>query len=586
MPKQYPIETIRHSVAHVMAAALQKLHPQAQFGVGPVIENGFYYDIKLPKAITESDLAAVEKEMRALVAANLDFTRKELPIAGAVLFFKKKKQPFKVALLNDLKKKGTTKLSPEEQGALGAGKVPKVSIYGTGDFVDLCRGPHVANTGNLDPNAFKLVKIAGAYWRGSEKNPQMTRLYGAAFATRKELDDYLQLQAEIAKRDHRVLGATLDLFSQHPEAPGAIFWHPKGMALWRVLEKFIREKLDESYGEVSTPIMVKKEVFLRSGHWEHYRENMFSLEIEKETYVLKPMNCPESTYIYGSRLRSWRDLPLRLSEVTDRLHRNELSGTLGGLFRVRQLSQDDAHIYCREDQIESEIKKLIDLTQEVYQAFNLQPSFRLGTKPDNAMGDPALWEKAETALTKIIRDTKKEFTLKPKDGVFYGPKIDVHVKDSLGRDWQLATIQLDFQMPRRFDLSYIDEKGEKATPVMIHRAIFGAFERFIGILIEHYAGAFPFWLAPVQVAVLPLNDKNRAYVASLAAKLKERGIRVETDERNESVGKKIRDAELQKIPYLLVIGDREAAANTVAVRERGKGDLGAHNLDAFMEQII
>ncbi|KKW21342.1 MAG: Threonine-tRNA ligase [Parcubacteria group bacterium GW2011_GWA1_51_12] len=586
MPKQYPPETLRHSFAHVIAAAVQKLYPQAQFGVGPVIENGFYYDIKLPKTITESDLAAIAKETTRLISANIVFTKKEMAIASAITLFKKKKQPFKVALLNDLKKKGTTRLSSEEKEMLGAKKVSKVSIYETGDFVDLCRGPHVASTGDLDPAAFKLTKISGAYWRGSEKNPQLTRIYGAAFATNKELDDYVRLQSEIAKRDHRVLGTALDLFSQHPIAPGAIFWHPKGMILWRVLEKFIREKLDESYGEVSTPVMVKQEVFERSGHWEHYRDNMLSLEIEKETYVLKPMNCPESTYIYNSQLRSWRDLPLRLSEVTDKLHRNEPSGTLGGLFRVRQLSQDDAHIYCREDQIETEIKKLVDLTQEIYRVFDLEPSFRLGTKPDEAMGEPALWKKAEAALMNIMNNLKKGFELKPKDGAFYGPKIDMHVKDSLGRDWQLATIQLDFQMPRRFGLSYIDEKGEKAIPVIIHRAILGTFERFIGILIEHYAGAFPMWLAPVQVALLPINDKNREYVAGVAAELKERGIRVETDERNESIGKKIRDAELKKIPYLLVIGDREATAKTVAVRERGKGDLGAKNLDAFIKRVL
>lgn len=590
MLKNDSIEKARHSFAHVMASAIQKLHPGAEFGVGPVIENGFYYDVRLGKKnIGEEDLSKIEAEMKAIIARHEDFTRTELSIADALKLFKKLKQPFKIELITDVKKYGTTNYDEirEEIGKKSKGKKPtKISVYQTGSFVDLCRGPHVKNTSELNPSAFKLTKISGAYWRGSEKNPQMTRIYGTAFETKEDLEGYIKLQEEIEKRDHRMLGEKLDLFSQHGIAPGAIFWHPKGMVLWRVLETLIRKKLDAfKYGEISTPVMVKKEVFEKSGHWTHYREHMFTLKVDEEDYALKPMNCPESTYIYASRLRSYRDLPIRYSEVTDKLHRNELSGTLGGLFRVRQLSQDDAHIYCAPEQIESEIRNLLNLIQEVYKKFDLPVSFTIATKPDKAMGAPALWKKAESALFAILEKTGKPFLIKEKDGAFYGPKIDIHIKDAIGRDWQLATVQLDFQLAERFDLTYTDANGNKERPVVIHRAIFGTFERFLGILIEHYAGAFPFWLSPVQVAILPVNDKVSEYCKNIQKTLEEKNIRVDLNEKNETIGKKIRETEMQKIPYMLIIGEKEQSAGTVSVRERGAGDKGQKTLDDFLIEI-
>lgn len=575
--KETKIQQIRHSLAHLLAMAVLKKFPQAKLGIGPTIENGFYYDFDLTaeaigrsrenRGLNEASLPEIEREMRRLIKQELDFVGEKVTSAAAKKIFKH--QPFKLDLIQEYTKEGR-----------------QLTVYHTGDFTDLCKGGHVKNTSEINPDAFKLISIAGAYWRGSEKNPMLTRIYGVAFGSKKELDDYLKLQEEIERRDHRTIGEKLDLFSQHAIAPGAIFWHHKGMILWRTLEKFIREKLDAAgYEEVSTPIMVKKDVFIKSGHWEHYRENMFTFKADNEEYVLKPMNCPESTYIYASRLRSFRDLPLRLSEVTDRLHRNERSGTLGGLFRVRQLTQDDAHIYCAPDQIESEIRNLFELIQEVYSAFSLPVSYKLATKPDKAMGSPTLWKKAEDVLETILKKTGKPHEIKPKDGAFYGPKIDIHIKDALGRDWQLATVQLDFQLAERFNLFYTDSEGKKQRPVVIHRAIFGTFERFIGILIEHFAGAFPFWLAPVQIAVLTVTDTVKPYAKEMVKTLREHNYRVHLDDRNETIGKKIREGEIQKIPYLLVIGEREAQAKSVAVRERGKGDIGGMTLEGFMDVV-
>lgn len=541
--------------------------PTAKLGIGPTIENGFYYDLKLPQPITESDLGELTKTMRELIVQKLDFKGKKVTANQAKKIFKD--QPFKLDLIKEFTK-----------------EKKQLTIYQTGDFIDLCRGGHVKNTSEINPDAFRLTKIAGAYWRGDEKKPQLTRIYGVAFQTKQELDEHLKLQEEIQRRDHRVLGEKLDLFSQHDSAPGAIFWHPKGMILWRELEAFMRKKLDQSgYGEVSTPVMVKKQVFETSGHWDYYRESMFTVPAEKETYILKPMNCPESTYIYSSKLRSYKDLPIRFSEITDRLHRNELTGVLGGLFRVRQMTQDDAHIYCRPDQIESEIGKLIQLIKDVYGTFNLPLNFKLATRPEKAMGSPKLWKEAEFALETVLKKSGIRYEVKPKDGAFYGPKIDVHCEDVLKRDWQVATIQLDFQMAERFGLSYIDETGKKQTPVMIHRAILGTFERFIGILIEHYAGAFPLWLAPVQIAVLSVTDAATKYAADVTRELRKHGFRASLDDRNETIGKKIREAEMQKIPYLLVIGPREQQSKTVAVRERGKGDKGQTSLVKFFETL-
>ena len=582
------VENIRHSFAHLLAMAVLKKFPQAKLGIGPTIENGFYYDFKLPKPLGNGDLGELARTMRELIGQKLDFKRKKVTATQARKIFKN--QPFKLDLIKEFTK-GEKQLTVYSTGKQ---ETPHQSKLGTGQagskkqeaFIDLCRGGHVKNTAEINPEAFRLTQIAGAYWRGDEKNPQLTRIYGVAFETKQELDEHLKLQEEIQRRDHRVLGEKLDLFSQHDIAPGAIFWHPKGMILWRELEKFMRAKLDRSgYGEVSTPVMVKKKVFETSGHWDYFRENMFIVPVEEETYVLKPMNCPESTYIYASRLRSYRDLPLRYSEITDRLHRNEPSGTLGGLFRVRQMTQDDAHIYCRPDQIESEIAKLIQLVKEIYGAFNLPLHFKFATRPAKAMGTPKIWKGAETALENVLKKSGIRFEIKPKDGAFYGPKVDVHATDVLKRDWQLATIQLDFQMPGRFNLSYTDEAGKKQTPIMIHRALLGSFERFLGVLIEHYAGAFPFWLAPVQAALLPINDAVKPYCLEVLRSLRQRDFRVELDDRNETIGKKIREAELQKIPYLLIIGPREVQSKTVAVRERWKGDRGQMKLDGFLALV-
>ncbi|PIR07509.1 threonine--tRNA ligase [Candidatus Jorgensenbacteria bacterium CG_4_10_14_0_8_um_filter_39_13] len=582
------IEHIRHSLAHLLAAAVLKKFPKAKLGIGPVIENGFYYDFLLPRSLNEEDLKEFEKTIK-------EFIKKHLPFRGQKITFKEAKkvfkgQPFKLELIKEFTK--PTK---------GVKKEP-LTVYITGDknqrksvfnpresaFYDLCRGGHVKNTKEINPEAFKLTRIAGAYWRGDEKNPQLQRIYGIAFGDEKKLEDYLKLQEEIERRDHRKIGADLDLFSFHSVAPGAVFWHNKGMIIWRELEKFMREKLDrDGYEEISTPVMVKKEVFEKSGHWQYYRENMFyfNLPEEKETYVLKPMNCPESTYIYASRIRSYKDLPLRFSEITDRLHRNERSGTLGGLLRVRQMTQDDAHIYCRPDQIEEEIKKLLDLVTEVYKVFKFPLTLNLATRPDKAMGEIKLWQRAEAALKSALKKSKIKFQIKPKDGTFYGPKIDVNVKDVLGREWTIATIQLDFQLAGRFNLSFINLKGKKEKPIIIHRAILGTFERFIGILLEHTAGNLPVWLSPVQVRIVPVADRHYDYAEKIAVKFKTAGLRVDIASRGETLGKNIRTGELEKIPYLLVVGDREIKKGAVNVRERGRKETVSLSLKNFIANI-
>jgi len=571
MPKksgQPDLQPLRHSLAHLLAAAVLELWPDAKPAIGPAIENGFYYDFDFPKPLSDADLLKIESKMREILKDWDRFEGKEISKAEALKFFQD--NAYKKELIEEI-----------------AGKGEKITSYTSGNFTDLCRGRHVESAKKINPDAFKLTHLAGAYWRGSEKNKMLTRIYGLTFGTKKELDEHLKVLEEAGKRDHRELGKRLDLFSFHSIAPGGVFWHGKGMIVWRELEKFMRQNLDElGYEEISTPVMVKKEVFEISGHWQHFRKDMFSFEVEGETFVLKPMNCPESTYIFSSRVRSYKDLPLRLSEITDRLHRNELSGTLNGLFRVRQLSQDDAHIYCRPDQIEDEIKKLIDLAKKIYKQFNLPLTFKLATRPDKFMGDPLLWDKAEASLEKALKDSKLKYEVKPKDGAFYGPKIDVHINDALSRDWQVATIQLDFQMPERFKLEYTDKDGSAKRPVMIHRAIFGAFERFIGILIEHYAGAFPLWLSPVQTIVLPINDEVKKYAAQISEGMKKAGVRVETDSRNLTIGKKIREATMQKIPYQIIIGEKEAKSEKIAVRTREGKDLGQMKLDVFLKKIL
>ncbi|MDP2703819.1 MAG: threonine--tRNA ligase [Candidatus Doudnabacteria bacterium] len=571
MPKKFEatnLENIRHSLAHLLAAAVLDLWPDTKPAIGPAIGNGFYYDFEFPKPISDADLSKIESRMREILKDWDKFEGKEVDKAEALKFFKD--NVYKKELIEEI-----------------AGRGEKITLYTSGKFTDLCRGGHVESAKEINPDAFKLTHLAGAYWRGSEKNKMLTRIYGLAFGTKKELDDHLKVLEEAGKRDHRELGKRLDLFSFHSIAPGGVFWHGKGMIIWRELEKFMRQNLDElGYEEVSTPIMVKKEVFETSGHWQHFRKDMFSFDVEGETFVLKPMNCPESTYIFASQTRSYKDLPLRLSEITDRLHRNELSGTLNGLFRVRQLSQDDAHIYCRPDQIEEEIKKLIDLAKKVYGIFDLPLNFKLATRPEKFMGDSKLWDEAEQSLEQVLKNSKLKYEIKPKDGAFYGPKIDVHINDALSRDWQVATIQLDFQMPERFKLEYTDSDGSAKRPVMIHRAIFGAFERFIGILIEHYAGALPLWLSPVQAIILPINDEVNKYVAQISEGVKKAGVRVETDSRNLTIGKKIREATMQKIPYQIIVGEKEVNTKKIAVRTRKGKDLGQIMLDTFLKKIV
>ncbi|OHA46489.1 MAG: threonine--tRNA ligase [Candidatus Terrybacteria bacterium RIFCSPLOWO2_01_FULL_44_24] len=565
------VDTLRHSTAHILAQAVQELWPGTRLGIGPVIENGFYYDIDPPSPLHQDDLEKIEAQMIKIIKQNLPFKKSLMPIKKALDLFKNKKAIYKVDLIKDLMKGGEK----------------KVSIYATGKtFIDLCTGPHVENTRKIPQDAFTLTNIASAYWRGDENNPQLTRIYGIAFKTKKELLAHQELLVELEKRDHRKLGTSLDLFSFHDIAPGAPFWHPKGMIIVKALESYWRAVHDKAaYQEIATPIMVKAKMFERSGHWKYYKENMFHFDSESETFVLKPMNCPESTYVYSSRIRSFRDLPLRLSEI-GRLHRNELSGTLGGLFRVRQFTMDDAHIYLGEDQIQKEIENIIGMVENFYALFELTPRFFLSTKPDKALGTPSQWRNAEKALSSALKAKKRKFEIKPKDGAFYGPKIDIHISDALGRDWQLATIQLDLVMlPEKFDLHYVDAKGKKIRPVVIHRAIFGSFERFIGVLLEHTAGNLPVWLSPNQIRIIPVADRHASYGAGMVKILSAKGFRIDMAEPNQTLGKNIREAELAKIPFLLIIGDREVTSKTVSVRQRAKGDRGTMPVDEFMEMF-
>jgi threonyl-tRNA synthetase len=544
-----PLPTLRHSTSHVMAQAVKRLFPEVKVAIGPAIEDGFYYDFLKPAPFTPEDLERIEAEMRAIIKADHKFEREEMPREKAIRFFEERGEPFKVEILKGI-------------------DAPTVSLYRQGDFVDLCRGPHVPSTGAI--KAFKLLSSSGAYWRGDEKNPMLQRIYGTAWATQEELDKHLWRLEEAKKRDHRKLGRELDLFDFHDVSPGAAFWLPNGMILLRELEKFAREHLDaRGYLEISTPMLVNKRLWEQSGHWEHYEVNMFKVEVEEEIFSLKPMNCPESTYVYRRALRSYRDLPMRLSEM-GRCHRNERSGTLMGLIRVRQFTQDDAHIYCRPDQLQDEITALLELVGEWYKTFNLAPSFKLSTRPEKKLGTEAQWDAAERALHEAVKANGLACELKPGDGAFYGPKIDIDVHDVLGRPWQLATIQVDLTMlPERFELEYIDTDGQPKRPVVIHRAIFGSYERFVAILVEHFAGAFPAWLAPVQARVLPVSEKHADYARTVFRQLRGARIRADLDDRNEKLGYRIREAQLHKVPYTLVVGEREAQAGTASLRRRG-----------------
>ena len=575
--KEEQIGNVRHSLAHLLAMAVSKKMPDAKLGIGPVIENGFYYDFLLPRPLKNEELPEIENVIKRLIKQRMIFSGKEISEKEAEILFKN--QPFKLELIKELAGGG---LSVYATGARGIGD-PKFNPADS--FIDLCRGGHVQNASEINPDAFKLTKTAGAYWRGDEKKPMLTRIYGLAFASKKELGDYLELQKEIEKRDHRRLGEKLDLFSFHDVAPGAPFWHQNGMTVVNELKKFIGDLQREAgYQETSTPVLVKEILYETSGHLAHYKENLFELEIEKEKFDLKAMNCPESTFIFSGKLRSYKDLPVRLSEF-GLLHRRERSGTLTGLFRVYAFTQDDAHIYCREDQIQKEISDVLSLIKKIHKTFGLKTNFFLSTKPEKAMGDPKLWEKAETALKEALKKNRLAYEINEGDGAFYGPKIDVNVSDSLGRDWTLATIQLDFQMPQRFNLSFIDEKGEKKKPVMIHRSSIGSFERFIGLLLEHFSGNLPLWLAPVQVSVLPIGKNHLKYAKKVFDALAENGIRAELRSENESVGKKIREGEIRKIPYLLIVGDKEMKSKSVAVRKREKGDIGSVKLEKFIKRL-
>jgi threonyl-tRNA synthetase len=554
---QAPLDSMRHSTAHVMAEAVLALFPEARLGIGPAISDGFYYDFELPRPLTPDDLVAVEERMRSSIAADHPFVRRELPFDEARAMVAAEGQAFKVEILDDLAAKARASDEP----------LPVTTFYEHGAFHDLCRGPHVASTGRIGP--FRLLAVAGAYWRGQETRPMLQRIYGTVWETQEDLDRFLWRREEAKKRDHRRLGVQLDLFSFHDVSPGSAFWHPKGQRLWRTLETAMRELQERrGYQEIATPMIVHQKLWQQSGHWDLYRDAMFLVESEGQTYSLKPMNCPESTVIYKSHLRSYRDLPLRLSEY-GRLHRNERSGTLSGLTRVRHFVQDDSHIFVRPDQLADEIEALLGEVAEVYAWFGLEPQVKFGTKPDKALGDPALWDLAEALIRDALERSGLPWTVKPKDGAFYAPKIDIHVEDALGRSWQTATFQVDLVMlPERFDLTYIDEHGQPQRPMAIHRAVYGSLERFIGILVEHYAGAFPLWLAPVQVAVIPIADRHAGPAEELAALLRGRGLFVDVDRSDSRMQNRIRLAQEQKVPVMVILGDREAESRTAAVRRR------------------
>src|SRR6516164_6659397 len=565
-----------------MAASIQEMFPEAKFGVGPVIEEGFFYDVHLNRPLTPEDLQAIEKRMRDKVKQNLRFERSEMPLEEAIGWFGKMSQDFKVELLGDLKTRGTTAVADLGDSNLVGSSVNEVSVYKTGTFTDLCRGPHVQETREIDPDSFRLTRVSGAYWRGNQQREQMQRVYGVAFDTKKELEEYLVRIEEAKKRDHRKLGRELGLFMFHEWAPGAAFWLAKGTTLYNTLANYMRGVLfPAGYVEVKAPLIFNKALWETSGHWEHYRKNMFQILSEDEEMAVKAMNCPGHMLIFGSEVRSYRDLPLRFHEQTP-LHRNEASGVLSGLTRVRQFSQDDAHCFLAQEQISDEVELLIRLVQRVYGDFGLPYSAKLSTMPDEHMGEAATWHHAEAQLKAALERTGLSYDINEKDGAFYGPKIDFDITDAIGRKWQCATIQLDYLQPENFDLKYIGADNAEHRPVVIHRAIFGSFERFIAILIEHFAGAFPLWLAPVQAVVLPISDRHLPYGQSVLDELRGAGLRAELDDRQEKIGFKIREAQLQKIPYMLVVGDREADARTVSVRVRSGGDKGSTAIDAFI----
>ena len=559
----------RHTTSHIMAQAVKKLFPNAKLAIGPSIENGFYYDYDVEKPFSPEDLENIEKEMKKICDEDLKLERFTLPRDEALKLMKDLDEPYKVELIEEL---------PEGE---------EISFYKQGDYVDLCAGPHLMSTGLV--KAFKLTSSSGAYWRGNEKNKMLQRIYGTSFPKKSELDNYLALIEEAKKRDHRKLGKELELFFFDETAPGMAYWLPKGFTMMNVLSDFWRKEHKKyGYQEFSGPQLNSSSLWKTSGHWDHYKEDMFVLtDADGNEQALKPMNCPNSIKVYQTKMRSYKDLPLRFNDV-DVIHRNEKSGQLNGLFRVRMFRQDDSHNYVREDQIGSEIKSILELTKKLYSVFGLEYVLTLSTRPDDYMGEIETWNKAEADLKKVMNEIcdGDNYRINEGDGAFYGPKIDIKMKDCLGREWQMGTVQLDFQLPQRFDLYYIDENGEKKTPIMIHRAIFGSFDRFIGIITEHFAGAFPTWLAPVQVKVLPIStEKHADYARKLVDELTDKGFRIEIDDRNEKIGYKIREAQLQKVPYMLVVGDKEIENNQVGVRSRKDGDIGAMSLSDFEEKL-
>ena len=586
------LELKRHSMAHLMAAAVLKLYPQAKFGIGPVIENGFYYDIDLGDiTLSPEDLPKIQKLMKEMIKEKIIFERKELSLEEAVKIFKAKGQDYKLELLKDLKEKGTTLLDEIEEldspasTEASADKVDKVSIYTTGGFVDLCRGPHVEDSKKLKSLAFKLTKLTGAYWRGDEKNKMLTRIYAVAFETKEELKEYLENLAEAEKRDHRKLGKELDLFSFHEEGPGFPFFHDKGTFMCNALIDFMRSEMKKrNYEENKTPIILNEQLWRTSGHWDHYRDNMYFIEIDENNYAIKPMNCPGNLLIYKTKPHSYRELPIKAGEF-GLVHRHEKTGVLNGLFRVRNFTQDDAHIFCTEKQLKDQLIELLDFIDFIYKSFGFEYSIELSTKPKKAIGSQEIWDKSEIALKDALDDQKIDYKLNEGDGAFYGPKIDFYIKDAIGRTWQCGTIQLDFSMPEKFKLEYIGEDGEKHQPVMIHRAIYGSLERFLGILIEHYAGAFPLWLSPIQVKIISVGGDHVEYCQKLAQEFEDNNIRVEIDSNNETVGNKIRKAVKERSPYMLVIGDKEMNSDKLAVRVRGSENVVEIKQDEFIEKI-
>ena len=555
-----------HTSAHIMALAVQRLYPDVKFAIGPAIDNGFYYDFDTEHRFAPEDLEKIESEMKKIVKENYVLERYEMPRDEALEYFKNKNEVYKVDLIENL--------SPDEV----------ISFYELDEFTDLCKGPHLYDIKKV--KAIKLTSIAGAYWHGDENNKMLQRIYGITFEKKKDLDEYLERLEEAKKRDHRKLGKELELFSMQEEGPGFPFFHPKGMTLRNILENYWREEhVKRGYGEIKTPLILSEELWHQSGHWDHYKENMYLTKIDNSDYAIKPMNCPGSILIYKSNMYSYRDFPIRMGEL-GLVHRHELSGALHGLMRVRSFTQDDAHIYCLPSQVKDELKRVIDLADDMYNVFGFKYHVELSTRPEDSMGTEEQWDMAISSLREVLEEKEIEFVINEGDGAFYGPKIDFHLEDAIGRTWQCGTIQLDFQMPERFDLTYIDRDNEKKRPVMIHRTILGSIERFLGILIEHFAGKFPLWISPIQVSILPISDKFNDYSFDLMEDLKAQGIRVEVDNRSEKIGYKIREAQLQRIPYMLIVGEKEVENKLVSVRKIDDGDIGQMEVKSFVDRIM